>query len=144
MGSGFGVRGSGFLTETGEPQFARILTPSVAPDDEHRESDRIEILGELKGEMSVLQPLAIKEISPDGCLIETAFPLQLNSLHDIRLTLGAQSIVLKGRVAHCRIGDLNQELVHYLTGIQFVEPPSRARDIVLQFIEALDARRKGL
>jgi hypothetical protein len=115
----------------------------VSEADEHRESGRVEILGELKGEMSILQPLGIKEISPDGCLIETAFPLHLNSLHDIRLTLGAQSIVLKGRVAHCRIGDLDQELVHYLSGIQFVEPPARARDILVQFIEALEARRRG-
>ena len=116
----------------------------MVPDDEHRESGRVEILGGLKGEVSVLQPLGIKEISPDGCLIETAFPLQLNSLHDIRLTLGAQSIVLKGRVAHCRIGDLDQEVVHYLTGIQFVEPPARTRDVLVQFIEALEARRRGL
>ena len=115
----------------------------MAPDDEQRESGRVEILGELKGEMSVLQPLAIKEISPAGCLIETAFPLHPDSLHDIRLTLGPRSIVLKGRVAHCRIGDLDQELIHYLTGIQFVETPHRSREVLVQFIEALEARRKG-
>ena len=109
---------------------------------EQRESGRVEILGELKGEMSILQPLAIKEISPAGCLIETAFPLHLNSLHGIRLTLGGQSIVLKGRVAHCRIGDLDQELVYYLTGLEFVETPDRARDVLLQFIQALESQRK--
>ena len=57
----------------------------------------------------VFQPLSIKEISRGGCLVETSFPLYLNSLHDIRLTLGEQSVVLKGRVAHCRISDVDQE-----------------------------------
>ena len=73
----------------------------------------------------VFQPLSIKEISHGGCLVETSFPLHLNSLHDIRLTLGEQSIVLKGRVAHCRISDVDQEVVHYKSGVEFIEPSDR-------------------
>ncbi len=115
----------------------------MAPDDEQRESGRLEILGELKGEMTVLQPLALKELSPAGCLIETAYPLPLDSLHDIRLTLGRRSLILKGRVVHCRIGDLDEELVRYLSGIEFVETPARAHEVLVQFIEELEARRKG-
>jgi hypothetical protein len=55
------------------------------------------------GEVMVFQPMAIKEISAGGAQIETAFPLQLNSLHDIRLTLGDRSIIVKGRVVHGHI-----------------------------------------
>ena len=67
--------------------------------DQKRERERIEILGELHGEVMVFQPVAVKEISVGGAQLDTNFPLQLNSLHDFRLTLGDRSVVVKGRVA---------------------------------------------
>ena len=110
--------------------------------DNKRDRERIEILGELNGEVMLFQPLSIKEISRGGCLVETAFPLQLDSLHDVRLTLGDQSVVLKGRVAHCRISDVDQEVVHYRSGIEFVEPTDRIRGVIVEFIEAIKAGRR--
>lgn len=110
--------------------------------EEKRDRERVEILGELHGEVMVFQPLSIKEISHGGCLVETSFPLHLNSLHDIRLTLGDQSIVLKGRVAHCRISEVDQELVHYKSGIEFIEPSERVRGVIKEFIEAIKAGRR--
>ena len=109
---------------------------------EKRDRERIEILGELHGEIMVFQPLSIKEISHGGCLVETAFPLHINSLHDIRLTLGGRSVVLKGRVAHCSISDVEQEIVHYHSGIEFVEPSERIHEAIVHFIEAIKAGRR--
>jgi PilZ domain len=110
--------------------------------DEKRDRERVEILGELHGEVMLFQPLSIKEISRGGCLVETSFPLHINSLHDVRLTLGDQSIVLKGRVAHCRISDVDQELVHYKSGIEFIEPSDRIKGVIVEFIEAIKAGRR--
>ena len=110
--------------------------------DDKRDRERIEILGELHGEIMVFQPLSIKEISHGGCLVETSFPLHINSLHDIRLTLGEQSVVLKGRVAHCRITDVDQEVVRYRSGVEFIEASERIRGVIVQFIEAIRAGRR--
>jgi len=110
--------------------------------DEKRDPERIEILGELHGEVMVFQPLSIKEISRGGCLVETAFPLHINSLHEIRLTLGEQSVVLKGRVAHCHISDVDQEIVHYRSGLEFIEPSERIREVIVEFIGAIKAGRR--
>lgn len=113
------------------------------PDpDEKRDVDRVEILGELHGEVMIFQPLTLKEISQSGCLAETAFPLHLNSLHDIRLTLGDRSVVLKGRVAHCSISDVDQEIVHYRSGLEYVEPSEHVRDAIVHFINTIRAGRK--
>ena len=114
----------------------------MSKDDNTRDRERIEILGELHGEIMVFQTLSIKEISHGGCLVETSFQLHLNSLHDIRLTLGEQSIVLKGRVAHCRISDVDQEVVHYQSGVEFIEPSEAVRDVIKEFIEAIKAGRR--
>jgi len=112
--------------------------------DEKRDRERVEILGELHGEIMVFQPLSIKEISRGGCLVETSFPLHLNSLHDIRLTLGEQSVVLKGRVAHCSISDVDQEVVLYRSGIEFVEPVERVAGVIATFIDAVTNGRRAL
>ena len=112
------------------------------PPDEKRDRERVEILGELHGEVMIFQPLSIKEISHGGCLVETSFPLHLNSLHDIRLTLGDQSVVLKGRVAHCRISDVDQEIVHYRSGVEFIEASERISGVIREFIEAIKAGRR--
>ena len=111
-------------------------------ESDKRDSDRILILGELRGEVMVFQPVAIKEISRGGALDETAFPLQLDSLHDFRLTLGERSIVVKGRVTHCSISDVEQEGVLYRSGVEFVEPSDRVYTVISEFIDAVvDGRR---
>ena len=114
----------------------------MTSDDNKRDTERIQILGELHGEVMIFQPLSIREISHGGCLVETAFQLHLNSLHDIRLTLGDKSVVLKGRVAHCRISDVEQEIVHYRSGLEFIEPSERISSVIKEFIEAIRAGRK--
>jgi hypothetical protein len=120
----------------------RTLRAMAESPDEKRDRERVEILGELHGEVMIFQPLSIKEISNGGCLVETAFQLHLNSLHDIRLTLGDKSVVLKGRVAHCRISDVEQEIVHYRSGIEFIEPSERVTAVIKEFIAAIKSGRK--
>ena len=68
------------------------------PDGEKRDAERIPILGELRGEVMIFQPVVIKEISIGGADIESGFALQPNTLHDFRLSLGERSVVVKGRV----------------------------------------------
>jgi hypothetical protein len=111
---------------------------------EKREGERIQILGELHGEVMVFQPMAITEISFGGAQVETSFPLQLDSLHDFRLTLGDRAIVVKGRVAHCSISDVDQELVVYRSGVEFVDQTDRVQDIVADFMQAIRDGRRAL
>jgi len=92
----------------------------------------------------VFQPMAIKEISVGGAQVETAFPLHLDSLHDLRLTLGDRSVVVKGRVVHCSISDVEQEGVVYRSGVEFIEPPDRVHGVIAGFIEAVRAGRRAV
>jgi hypothetical protein len=115
----------------------------MAPEST-RSSERIQILGELHGEVMVFQPMTVKEISIGGAQIETAYPLQLNSLHDVRLSLGDRSVIVKGRVVHGHITDVDQETVLYRAGIEFIELSDRVRTVIEEFIEAIRAGRLGL
>jgi hypothetical protein len=113
-------------------------------EEDKRDTHRIEILGELRGEVMVFEPMAIKEISRGGAQVETGFPLQLDSLHDFRLTLSERSIILKGRVAHCSISDVDQDVVLYRSGIEFIDPPDRVASVIAEFIDAVTNGRRAL
>ena len=123
----------------------------TAPDDtgrfgdsDLRDAERIQILGDLHGEVMVFQPMTIREMSRGGAQVETGFPLQLDSLHEFRLTLGDRSVVVKGRVAHCSISDVDQEIVTYRSGVEFVEPADRIHSVISGFIDAIKDGRRAL
>jgi hypothetical protein len=105
------------------------------PDDK-RDSERVLIPGEVKGEVTVYEPMTILDMSVTGVLIETKFPLQLDSLHDFRLSLGNRSVVVKGRIVHSKIGELRQGAVLYRTGVEFIEPSEHARAAMRSFVQA--------
>ena len=69
--------------------------------------------------------------------VETGFPLQLDSLHDFRLTLGELSVVVKGRIAHSRISDVDQDIITYRSGVEFIEPSERVAEAITMFVDEL-------
>jgi hypothetical protein len=111
--------------------------------DETRDTERIAILGELHGEVMVFQPTTIREISRGGAQVETLFPLHVDSLHEFRLSLGDRSVVVKGRIAHCSISDMDQEVVTYRSGIEFVELSDRVFEVISDFIDAIKTGRRA-
>jgi hypothetical protein len=111
--------------------------------EETRDTERIPILGELHGEVMVFQPTTIKEISRGGAQVETVFPLHVDSLHEFRLSLGDRSVVVKGRIAHCSIRDMDQDVVTYRSGIEFVELSDRVFEVIADFIDAIKTGRRA-
>jgi hypothetical protein len=111
---------------------------------DNRDTDRVSILGDLLGEVMVYEPMLIREIGVAGATVETRFALHLNSLHDLRLTLGERSVVVKGRVVHSRISDVDQDIVTYRSGMEFVEPSERVAGAIAAFLESLKANRSGV
>src|SRR5688572_33339537 len=105
-------------------------SPPHMADADKRGDERVTILGELQGEIMVFQPMLIREIGKGGVTVETRFPLHLDSLHDLRLTLAQKSMVVKGRVAHSRISDVDGDIVTYRSGLEFVGASGRALDAI--------------
>ena len=111
-------------------------------DSNKRDRERIPTARHLEGAVMVFQPMTIADISHTGAQIETSFPLQLDSLHDFRLSLGDRSVVVKGRIAHCKIGELRTDATVYRTGIEFVEPSEPVRHAIADFVDALRVSRR--
>jgi hypothetical protein len=113
--------------------------PSRSPDSSEAPAP---VLGRLEGEVMVFQPMLVREVSPGGAMVETRFPLHLNSLHDLRLSLGARTVVVKGRVVHSQISDVDQGVVVYWTGIEFVDPSEHVSTTITDFLESVRASRE--
>ncbi len=114
----------------------------MAPDKK-KDSERIEVLGALHGEVMVFQPTDVCQISHGGMQVETKISLQLDSLHEFRLTLGERSVVVKGRVAHSRISEVDEDVIIYRTGVEFIELSDRVAEAIAHFVDELAKRVKG-
>jgi hypothetical protein len=106
-------------------------------DENKRDSERVPVPAPLYGEVKVYQPMTILNVSAGGAQIETPFALQLDSLHDFRISLGERSIVVKGRIAHSHIGELKGGVVIYRTGVEFVELSDHVLSALDHFVAAL-------
>src|SRR5258705_803974 len=108
-----------------------------------RDTERVPVPAPLHGEVKIFQPMTILDVSRGGAQIETPFALQLDSLHDFRISLGDRSIVVKGRIAHCHIGELKEGVVLYRTGVEFIENTEHAQAALEHFVEALKTGQRA-
>ncbi|HEY7499657.1 MAG TPA: PilZ domain-containing protein [Vicinamibacterales bacterium] len=111
-------------------------------DSDKRDRERVPMPRQLEGAVMVFQPMTIADISNAGAQVETPFPLQLDSLHDFRLSLGDLSVIVKGRIAHCHVGELRNDVAVYRSGIEFVEPSEPVRLAIAEFVDSLRASRR--
>ncbi len=111
-------------------------------DSDKRDRERVPTPHQLVGAVMVFQPMTIADISHSGAQVETPFPLQLDSLHDFRLSLGDLSVIVKGRIAHCHVGELRNDITVYRSGVEFVEPSDPVREAIAEFVDSLRASRR--
>ena len=111
-------------------------------DEYKRDSERLDLLGLLAGEVMAFQQMGISQISLGGMQIETGFPLHLGSLHDFRITLAEKSIIVKGRIVHSHISEVDQDVVTYRSGVEFTEPSERILAVISGFLELLRQNRQ--
>ncbi len=114
----------------------------TAPTDDKRGGERFPLLGDLHGEVTVFQPIVIREISRGGAQIDTSVPLQLNSLHQFRLMLGDRSVVVKARVVHCHVSDVDDQGTTYRSGIEFIEMSEPVAAAIVEFVNAIKSARQ--
>jgi PilZ domain len=111
-------------------------------DPDKRDTERVPMVRQLEGAVMVFQPMTVADISHTGAQVETPFPLQLDSLHDFRLSLGERSVIVKGRIAHCYVGELRNDITVYRSGVEFVEPSDPVRLAIADFVDTLRASHR--
>ena len=87
--------------------------------------------------------MIIIELSETGMAVETACALLVDSLHEFRLTLARETVVVRGRVAHSRICDVDRDVVTYLSGVEFVDVSDRTAATIAGFLTTIKRHRRG-
>ena len=73
---------------------------------------------------SLDSPLVVRDMSLGGLSMETAFPLEVGSVHELRLAVGESSWVrLRVEVRHCRKTRGSGTSPRFITGVRFVDGP---------------------
>jgi hypothetical protein len=49
---------------------------------------------------------------------------------------------VKGRIAHCHVGELRNDTTVYRSGVEFVEPSEPVRLAIADFVDTLKAARR--
>ncbi len=102
--------------------------------DERRREERLRILGTLPGDVTIVEPVRIIDISQHGASVEIERSLALESLHDFRLALGDRSAIVKARVAYCRVSDIWPDHVIYRAGLEFLDLSPHAEAAIAAYI----------
>jgi hypothetical protein len=95
----------------------------------------------IAGEVMVYQAITILDITESGMRLEATFALQNNSLHEFRLVLSSRSIVVKGRVDRCEVGELTDGTVLYQCRVEFVDPAPHVANTIREFVAVHNAPR---
>lgn len=78
----------------------------------------------------------VKKISLSGMLVETEYPFEINSHHDIELFLNETIISTVGRIAYCKKNDAT-DVNQYDIGIEFVKISDDNKLALKDFLKTL-------
>jgi hypothetical protein len=79
----------------------------------------------------------VKKISLSGMLVETEYPLELDSHHDIELFLNDAPVNIAGRVAYCKKRD-TVDVNIYDIGVEFITITDKDRQVLKDFLKTLN------
>jgi hypothetical protein len=104
-------------------------------DNNQREARRIDLFASLHGEVTVTQPVEIREISARGMRVATRIALNRTADHEFRLTIGDRSAVVRGHVVHTSPSQNDEGVTVYLSGIKFLEVTEASQSLINGFLE---------
>ena len=102
---------------------------------DQRQRPRVPLPAGLSGEVTVYRPLTVTDLSAIGARVDTPEPLRVNSVRAFRLNLGDQTVVVKGRIAHATVRTLDDHLVIYSSGVEFLDVSPQAQMAIDRFLE---------
>ncbi len=80
---------------------------------------------------------ALKKLSLSGMLIETDHLLDIDSRHEINISLNERDVSVTGRIVNC-IEVTKEDIKKYEIGIEFMEMTEDDRTILADFLNSLD------
>ena len=109
------------------------------PLADRRLASRFEIVGPQWGILDALEPLRVRNLSPEGMLIESPSPLAVGSIHEFQLIDGTTSVRVRAAVRH--LSPLRQASAegYFLVGLEFLNLTTRSTVVVERWLNGQSA-----
>lgn len=112
---------------------------SATHDPERRRTPRLDLLADCLGHLVTLdEPVHVRQIGEGGMTVATAVPISPTVEHEFRFTLGERAVHIRTRVVHSRV-QVRDDVVTYLTGVEFLDPSPDVRAVLADFIRTAQA-----
>src|SRR5262245_37676398 len=99
----------------------------MTPYGDRRSVTRFEIIGTLWGQLELVEPVRIINVSMTGALIDSPVPAALDSTQPIHFTIDGERMVVDARVRHVRrlASEPGSEPgpSRFMIGVEFIAPP---------------------
>ena len=91
-----------------------------------------------KAVLSYHESYKVKNLNPDGMLIESKHPLEIESKLPMEMTLTENSSIrFLGRVTHCLL--IKKDTEHYTIGIEFIDMIEKDKETLAEFIHLVES-----
>ena len=100
---------------------------------DRRSQPRFDVIGTLWGVLELREEARLRNVSSTGILLDSPFPMALDSAQTIRLAVDGQGVSVEARVRHVHPQSDERREPRYVIGLEFIDPPLS----VLQSIELL-------
>jgi len=134
-----GIKFTTILTDAAEQLIQYIEKSRIDPLEKRILGVRFKVSQDEGAEIDLPFQYTIKKISLAGMLIETDALLDLDTLHDMEITVDNKHITVTGRIANStevRVDDA----VRYHVGIEFMNVPEEDMKILQSYIAAIERR----
>jgi hypothetical protein len=100
------------------------------PLADRRLASRFDVVGGQWGMLDALEPLRVRNISPEGMLLESPNPLAVGSVHEFRMNDGTTAVRVHAAVRH--LSPLRQSIAerYFLVGLEFLGLDNRSSAVI--------------
>jgi hypothetical protein len=98
---------------------------------------RFKISAKEQMKVDLIHEYRVRKISLSGMLVETEYPLGVESCHDIELFINSHSLAILGRVANIK-DVITDGVLKYEIGIEFSEMSEENKQLLLEFLKSLE------
>ena len=106
---------------------------------DRRLASRFEIVGGQSGILDALEPLRVRNLSPEGMLLESPNPLAVGSIHEFQLIDGTTSVRVRAAVRH--LSPLRQSSAerYFLVGLELLNLDTRSSAVIDRWLKGQSA-----
>jgi len=115
------------------------------PLADRRSASRFDIVGNPWGTLDALEPMRVRDLAPQGMLVESPTPLAVGSVHEFELIDGGISTRVRATVRHLSSTRQPGAVQRFLMGLEFVRLDARSSAAIERMIDEQSAHafRKG-